>query len=106
MGILRKTKLGCWLDSHKIVSEIVDQTLHFLIGALITVLPLAVASVFGVTGPVFLWAGFGLSVVVLMVRELIIQWPIERWWDTVIDSFFWVAGAVIVVLLIGDMPWQ
>jgi hypothetical protein len=49
------------------------------------------------------WDGVNGGVAGLLIalpRELVDQWPIDRWWDTVLDTSFFVIGGTVVSLLL------
>jgi hypothetical protein len=86
-----------WLDSkigkdnRKIIFQIGDQILHFA-WAFISLAPLAIF------GSVW-WAG-GLSGLFLALpRELVDQWPINHWADTILDLSFFVLGGICICLI-------
>lgn len=46
------------------------------------------------------WGGALSGLAFALPRELVDQWPINRWWDTVLDlAFFGIGGAAVVLLL-------
>lgn len=40
------------------------------------------------------------GLVLALPRELVDQWPIDRWWDTVIDTAAFVMGGAVVSYLV------
>lgn len=71
----------------KILKQVVEQALHMLAGFSIVWL--------------CRWPEVGvvISIAILFARELIVQWPVERPWDTILDSAFWIAGSVTGAIL-------
>jgi hypothetical protein len=45
------------------------------------------------------WFGFGLPVLAVLPRELVDQWPINKWGDTVIDLAFFGMGGLIIWMI-------
>ncbi len=68
--------------------KILDQLLHFLWAA-IGVLPVMIY------GPTVI-AGIASGLLFALPREFVDQWPIDSWFDTILDlSFFALGGAVM-----------
>ena len=77
----------------EVYQQLIDQPLHLIwaFGAL---------AVFEYT-PVPILDGVLAALVLAAPREFVDQWPINRWWDTLLDlSFFLIGGG-----LAGLMKW-
>ncbi len=100
---------GVLLSSFKMMSklerQVVEQSLHFIAGAAIALLTAMLIKFGFMTIGIFdysiwpKWVGVSLSIFLGILREAL-QWPIRRWWDTVLDLVFWILGAFIGVLWI------
>lgn len=82
-----------WLDEHigRKWRKRLDQILHFL-WAFIALLPIVIA------GPVW-WAGGLSGFLIDLPRELVDQWPIDDWFDTILDISFFTIGGICVCLI-------
>jgi len=74
------------------ISEILDQFLHTIWGAL-----LASLAAYHGASPIVCCL---FSIVCILPRELVDQWPIERPMDTVIDLGFFGLGGLIIALIL------
>ncbi len=78
----------------KIAKNALEQLAHFLwaaipVGIMLTVDNLVVAG--GLAG-----------LAICSPREFWIQLPINRWWDTILDTSFFIIGGATAGFLIGD----
>jgi len=46
------------------------------------------------------WAGAFAALLLCLPRELVDQWPVNNWFDTVIDIFFFMVAGLVAALLI------
>lgn len=82
----------------EILSEIADQLLHAAWG-------FGVIAVFWAVsgrprmGPMALLGGAVAAIGMALPRELVDQWPINRWWDTVLDLCLFGIGGMLGGLL-------
>jgi hypothetical protein len=53
-------------------------------------------------GPIVLLGGFCAALAFALPRELVDQWPIDRWWDTLIDLLMFGFGG----FLAGLVAWR
>jgi len=83
---------------NRILKQVVEQFLHFAVGYLVVIAAHTVAPV----APLWL---FLFSSCIVVVREFIVQWPIERPWDTALDMFFWLLGSIVAVHSIETLGW-
>lgn len=92
-----KKDIKKWLDKligkplRKLLFDIVDQILHFL-WAFFALLPIVLY------GPKW-WIGALSGLLIALPRELIDQWPINNWEDTIIDLCFFMLGGAVVTLI-------
>ena len=89
------------MDLKDVLSEILDQVLHLLWGFLPLVIFWA-ASKARRYGPLVLLGGFLGAVAFALPRELVDQWPINRWWDTVLDLAVFGLGGILA----GVVMWR
>lgn len=68
-----------------------DQILHFL-WAFFAIMPLVIF------GPVW-WVGGISGFLIALPRELVDQWPIDHWSDTILDLSFFIIGGICVCLI-------
>jgi hypothetical protein len=78
-------KLGGWRK------QVIDQTLHFAWGLLIA-LPLAYYS-----AP--LWVCVTAPIIAMLPREVVDQWPVNSWNDTLVDLAFFGASGFLAKLI-------
>lgn len=89
------------MDTKHLVKDILEALLHLAWGFA----PVAIfwgASLARRYGPMALLAGFCGAVAAALPRELVDQWPIDRWWDTLIDLAMFGLGG----MLAGLMAWR
>jgi hypothetical protein len=46
------------------------------------------------------WAGAAAGALIALPRELVDQWPIDNWFDTAVDSFYFMIAGLIAALVI------
>lgn len=89
------------MDTKHLIKDIYEALLHLMWGFA----PIAIfwgASKVRRYGPMVLLAGFCGAVAMALPRELVDQWPIDRWWDTLIDLTMFGLGG----MLAGLMAWR
>jgi len=80
-----------FFNDNEIIKKFAEQILHLLWAAL---------ALF----PIFFWGpsiatGFLAGILLALPRELVDQWPINKWLDTVFDlTFFGIGGALLGIL--------
>lgn len=86
-----------WKLSQFWKKQLVDQSAHFLVGAVWVGLALPFSA-----------PGLGMIYLLLLVcyRELVVQWPVNSWWDTIVDSLFFFLGGLVVSLIWLTSGWR
>jgi hypothetical protein len=80
-----------------LIEYCLDQFLHVAWGFMIVNLALAIVRASGgdASGDRFLAMAFLLPVTIIMPREIVDQWPIESFADTVLDLIFFGLGGIL-----------
>jgi len=89
------------MDTRHLLKDIGEALLHMVWGFA----PIAIfwgAAKVRRYGPMALLAGACGAVALALPRELVDQWPIDRWWDTLIDLAMFGLGG----FLAGVMAWR
>ncbi len=51
------------------------------------------------------WTAAWVALALCLVRELVEQWPIERWWDTVYDTAVFMTVAALTAGFLTGWTW-
>lgn len=76
------------MKTKKLIEKIGDQVLHFLWGFFIIGLPV-LAHMALMSSSLF---AFLYPMVIMLPREIVDQWPINHWGDTILDLLFFGVG--------------